>query len=40
MGGRVIGAGTDTIRIEGVKELTGCYSIILFQTVLKQVHLW
>ena len=24
MGGRVIGAGTDTIRIEGVKELTGC----------------
>ena len=23
MGGRVIGAGTDTIRIEGVKELTG-----------------
>ena len=24
MGGRVIGAGTGTIRIEGVKELTGC----------------
>ena len=24
MGGRVIGAGTDTIRIEGVKELKGC----------------
>ena len=24
MGGRVIGAGTDTIRIEGVKQLTGC----------------
>jgi UDP-N-acetylglucosamine 1-carboxyvinyltransferase len=24
MGGRVIGAGTDTIRIEGVKELNGC----------------
>ncbi|MER2108086.1 MAG: UDP-N-acetylglucosamine 1-carboxyvinyltransferase [Solibacillus sp.] len=24
MGGRVIGAGTDTVRIEGVKELHGC----------------
>ena len=24
MGGRVVGAGTDTIRIEGVKELKGC----------------
>ena len=29
MGGRVIGAGTDTIRIEGVKELTGCTHYII-----------
>ncbi|MER2111279.1 UDP-N-acetylglucosamine 1-carboxyvinyltransferase [Solibacillus isronensis] len=29
MGGRVIGAGTDTIRIEGVKELKGCEHYII-----------
>lgn len=29
MGGRVIGAGTDTIRIEGVKELTGTTHYII-----------
>ena len=29
MGGRVIGAGTDTIRIEGVRELTGCEHYII-----------
>ena len=29
MGGRVIGAGTDTIRIEGVKELKGCEHAII-----------
>ena len=29
MGGRVIGAGTDTIRIEGVKELTGVTHYII-----------
>lgn len=29
MGGRVIGAGTDTIRIEGVKELSGCTHYII-----------
>lgn len=29
MGGRVIGAGTDTIRIEGVKELHGCTHYII-----------
>ncbi|WP_332650657.1 UDP-N-acetylglucosamine 1-carboxyvinyltransferase [Lysinibacillus sp. 54212] len=29
MGGRVIGAGTATIRIEGVKELTGCTHYII-----------
>lgn len=29
MGGRVIGAGTDTIRIEGVKELKGCTHAII-----------
>ena len=29
MGGRVIGAGTDTIRIEGVKELRGCEHYII-----------
>ncbi len=29
MGGRVIGAGTDTVRIEGVKELKGCEHYII-----------
>lgn len=29
MGGRVVGAGTDTIRIEGVKELKGCEHYII-----------
>lgn len=29
MGGRVIGAGTDTIRIEGVKQLKGCEHYII-----------
>ncbi len=29
MGGRVIGAGTDTIRIEGVKQLNGCTHYII-----------
>lgn len=29
MGGRVVGAGTDTIRIEGVKELTGTTHYII-----------
>ena len=29
MGGRVIGAGTDTIRIEGMKELKGCEHYII-----------
>ncbi len=29
MGGRVIGAGTDTVRIEGVKQLKGCEHYII-----------
>ncbi|MEK4698485.1 UDP-N-acetylglucosamine 1-carboxyvinyltransferase [Solibacillus sp. FSL R7-0668] len=29
MGGRVVGAGTDTIRIEGVRELKGCEHYII-----------
>ena len=33
------GAGTGTIRIEGVDKLYGAEHL-LFLTVLKQVHLW
>ena len=39
MGGKVVGAGTDTIRIEGVTKLTE-QRIILFRIVSKQVHSW
>ena len=40
MGGKVVGAGTDTIRIEGVTKLYGTTHHIIPDRISKQVHSW
>ncbi len=40
MGAKVRGAGTGTIRIEGVDKLYGDETTLLFLTVLKREHSW